>query len=232
MTELVLIVDTETTGLNPEEGFCIELGAILFSVRHRRTVAQVSVLMPCFENPAEPINGISAALSRVADTALVDAGIAAFNRMLEQADVLLAHNAEFDSKWFGVGALPPVHKPWVCSMSDIPWPKELGLKGRPSVTALALAHGVPVWAAHRALTDCIYLAQVLERRNDLEELLEAAMQPRQWYAALVSYDDRQLAKDAGFSWDGQRKLWLRRMSEAETAALGFKVRAVEAGGKQ
>ena len=63
-------------------------------------------------------------------------------------------------------------------MDDIHWPADRQLRAAPSVRDLALAYGVPVWAAHRALTDCTYLVQVLERCSDLEELLLAALEPR------------------------------------------------------
>jgi DNA polymerase-3 subunit epsilon len=93
---------------------------------------------------------------------------------------------------------------------------------------LALAHGIPVWAAHRALTDCIYLAQVFERCDDLQGLLQNAQQPRFLYQALVSYDDRQLAKDAGFSWNNDgSKTWTRKLTEAEAGELPFATRIVK-----
>jgi DNA polymerase-3 subunit epsilon len=102
------------------------------------------------------------------------------------------------------------------------------LRATPSVIDLALAHGVPVWAAHRALTDCTYLAQVLASREDLPELLLEAQKPQLLYAAQVSYDDRHLAKEAGFQWQGHglMKTWTRYLREDEAAALPFNVLAI------
>jgi DNA polymerase-3 subunit epsilon len=88
---------------------------------------------------------------------------------------------------------------------------------------------VPVWAAHRALTDCIYLAQVLERRADLEELLQAALVPRHLYRALVSYAERHQAREAGLRWNEPVPgAWSRRLTEAEADALPFAVQCLEA----
>ena len=94
---------------------------------------------------------------------------------------------------------------------------------------LALAYEIPVWAAHRALTDCIYLAEVFRRCDDLEGLLRLGLEPRQLMRARVSYDDRHLAKEAGFRWnDPVKGAWCRRLSEREAAALDFPVAPVEA----
>jgi DNA polymerase-3 subunit epsilon len=172
----LLILDTETTGLSPEQHQCIEVGAVLFSVPDRSVLSQVSFLMPCQSNAAEAVNGIAPALTQ--RTQPWQAGLACFEAMVEAADLLLAHNAAFDKQWFGLGSLPALNKPWLCSMEDIRWPQDRQLRSTPSVRDLALAYGVPVWAAHRALTDCIYLAQVFERCVDLEDLLVHAMEPR------------------------------------------------------
>lgn len=220
----VLIVDTETTGLSPADGVCIEVGAILFNVQERAVVSQVSFLMPCLLNPAEDVNGINPSLTAAAPGH--GPAVALLEQLLAQADAVVAHNADFDRQWFGLGVLPAVELPWICTMNDVRWPKVK--KARPGVTAVALAYGVPVWAAHRALTDCIYLAQVFERCPDLEGLLQAAREPRVLYRAVVSYDDRQVVKDAGFSWnvDG-RRMWTKKLSESEAVGLPFPVSRVD-----
>ena len=223
----LLILDTETTALSPDDGQCIEVGAILFHVAQRAVLSQVSFLLPAPSNPAVHVNGIAAAITQLPQP--WQAGLQCFAAMLESADALLAHNAAFDRQWFGHGPLPSIDKPWICSMEDIRWPAERHLRASPSVRDLALAYGVPVWAAHRALTDCIYLAQVLERCSDLEKLLAAALEPRRLFRACLSYSERQQAKEAGFRWnDPVRGAWSRRLSEREAAALPFTVQPLEA----
>jgi DNA polymerase-3 subunit epsilon len=223
--ERLLILDTETTALCPAEGQVIELGAVLFHVPSRAVLGQVSFLLPATSNPAEAINGIPAAVSQLPQP--WQAGLVCFEAMLATADVLLAHNAAFDRQWFGHGALPLLAKPWICSMEDIRWPQERHLRATPSVRDLALAYGVPVWAAHRALTDCIYLAQVFERCPELEMLLQAALEPRQLYRACVSYAERQRAREAGFRWnDPVPGAWSRRLSQREVEDLPFTVQPV------
>lgn len=220
----LFIVDTETTGLTPADGRCIEVGGILFSVPDRAVIGQCSFLLPTDENPVEHINGIRAELTKRPQASR--SGLEYFYALAKRASFVVAHNADFDQQWFGQGALPALTQQWLCSMDDIEWPRVS--RSRPSVMHLAVAYGVPVWAAHRALTDCIYLAQVMEREPDLELLITAAQEPKRTYMAMVSYDDRQKAKDAGFRWDGEQKRWLRRMRESKVAELAFAVREVAA----
>lgn len=223
----LLILDTETTGLEPVSAQCIEVGAVLFHVPSRSVLSQVSFLLPAAANPAEHVNGIAAEVTRLPQP--WQAGLQHFLALLAGADAVLAHNAAFDAKWFGLGPLPAIDKPWICSMDDIEWPLERHLRTAPSVRDLALAYGVPVWAAHRALTDCTYLVQVLERCANLEDLLKAAMEPKLLYRANLPYAERHKAKQAGFRWNEPvRGAWSRRLSERQALALAFEVQRVEA----
>ena len=223
----LLILDTETTGLEPVSAQCIEVGAVLFHVPSRSVLSQVSFLLPAAANPAEHVNGIAAEVTRLSQP--WQAGLQHFLALLAGADAVLAHNAAFDAKWFGLGPLPAIDKPWICSMDDIEWPPERHLRTSPSVRDLALAYGVPVWAAHRALTDCTYLVQVLERCANLEDLLNAAMEPKLLYRANLPYAERHKAKQAGFRWNEPvRGAWSRRLSTRQAQALAFEVQRVEA----
>ena len=219
------IIDTETTGLDSQKDHCLEGGAILFHVSTRSVLAQQSFLLPVEVNGAEPINRIPAEITRLSQP--WQEGLRLFQALLASADLIVAHNASFDRQWFGKAPLPSINKPWICSMEDINWPSELNLKNRPSVRDLALAYEVPVWSAHRALTDCIYLAEVLRRCLDLETLLIHALEPRLLMRANVSYEDRHLAKNAGFRWnDPIRGAWTRRLSQREIKGLLFAVEEV------
>ena len=222
----LLILDTETSGLDPDVDSCLEVGAILFDVPSRSVLAQQSFLLPVETNAAEAINRIPAAVTRLPQP--WSEGMSWFQNLVAAADVLVAHNAAFDRQWFGRGALPAVARPWLCSMEDIRWPADRQLRSRPSVRDLALAYGVPVWAAHRALTDCIYLAEVFARCDDLETLLQRGLEPRRLMRARVSFDERHQAKEAGFRWNDPIKgAWTRRLSERECSELTFPVVAVD-----
>ena len=227
LPERLLILDTETTGLDPERDCCIEIGAVLFDLPRRSVLSQVSLLLPCDQNPAQAVNGIEPALTQQPQP--WQQGLQWFEALLASADLVVAHNAAFDRQWFGIAPLPPIHKPWLCTMEDIRWPAERRLRSNPSVRDLALAYSVPVWAAHRALTDCIYLAQVFERCSDLEQLVQQGLEPRRLYRARLSYEERHQAREAGFRWNEPVSgAWSRRLSEREAALLPFPVVPVDA----
>ena len=222
----LLIIDTETTGLDPQLDHCLEVGVILFDVPSRQVLAQHSFLLPVEANAAEAINRIPAAATNLPQP--WRPALSYLQSLLDAADVLVAHNAAFDRQWFGRGHLPATDKPWLCSMEEMSWPAERLLRSRPSVRDLALAYEIPVWAAHRALTDCIYLAEVFRRCDELEQLVERGLEPRQLMRAQVSYDDRHLARDAGFRWNEPVKgAWARRLSEREARDLDFPVVPVD-----
>ena len=63
--EKVLILDTETTGLDENKDEVIEIGCILFHVSSRSVLSQVSFLFPVKTNEAEYINGISAEVTNI-----------------------------------------------------------------------------------------------------------------------------------------------------------------------
>ena len=224
--ENILILDTETTGLDIEKDYCLEVGSILFNVKTRSVLAQQSFLIPVKINNAEKINNIPAEITTLPQP-LFEA-IKYFESLVKAADLIVAHNVEFDKKWFGIHHLPEINKPWVCSMDDMSWPENMNLKSRPSVRDLALAYGIPVWSAHRALTDCIYLAEVFKRCGELEKLLIRGLEPKVLLRAEIGYEERHLAKNAGFRWnDLIQGAWSLRMNRRDIEKLPFPVREMD-----
>ncbi len=221
----ILILDTETTGLDPAVDKTIEIGAILYSVEHGTPLGSFASLLRADANAAEHVNRIpAAAIREEQDPQLAWEVVEA---MALKADAIVAHRAEFD-RGFVSPALRDGHD-WICSKFDIEWPK-----GQPgaSLVQLALDHDLGVAYAHRALTDCDLLARLFTRcrelGSDIDLMLTRAQRPKADYVALVSYDDREMAKKAAFQWDGAAKLWKRRMFIEEAAKLPFKVREVRA----
>ena len=218
----ILILDTETTGLDENKDEVIEIGCILFDVSFKCVLSQVSFLFPVNNNDAEYVNGISAEVTNISQP--WEDGLNFFLKLVDCSDFIVAHNVEFDKKWFGKGRLPKLNKKWICSLEDINWSFQKSLKNRPSVTDLALSFSIPVWNLHRALSDCFYISEVFKKCHNLEEILLKATEPRFLYKALISYEDRSLAKNAGFRWNSPvQGAWSRKLTTDEAKNLDFRV---------
>lgn len=221
----ILIIDTETTGLDPAKGAeCIEIGAILYSIQYRAILAQVSTVLPVEVIGQEETHGISLAVSNTVPFNVQSAALNLLSNMALNADYAVAHNAAFDQQF----APKCIDIPWICTYEDFNFapPKKQNL------VSLALAHGVPVISAHRALTDCSLIASIFSKRDDLEALIEAAIvrakSPKVWVRALVSFDDKDKAKAANFKWMGTTtRDWRKQMKECDLGTLEFKWEVIE-----
>ena len=226
----VLLLDTETGGVNHKVHKIIEVATILYSLEYASPITSFSALLPVGDNPAESINGIPEGLLKYANTTSMISAVV--DELICASDAILAHSASFDMYFMQDVAeewgVSPSSKPWICTMRDIEWPKKT--KHR-NLVAIALAHGVPVIAAHRALTDVDILARLLTRvaetGTDLEELVARAMRPKVLVEALVDYPDRDIAYCNGFDWDPQKRQHLREIPEEDIDALPFKCRIID-----
>jgi DNA polymerase-3 subunit epsilon len=215
----LLLLDTETSSLDPETGHLLEVGLVRWSVEHRTILSAASWVLVAPENPAETINGIpTAALAEGATPAHV---IATTKKWAESCDVIAAHS-DFDRKWF-----PDLGRPWIDTAWDMDWPRAASCSGR-RVIDLCLGHGLAVFDAHRALPDCLLLARLLERcaelGHDVEAMIRKAMRPRVAVEARgLPFDRKDEAKNIGFRWDDKARVWWKRVLPEEIAELPFRV---------
>lgn len=225
----VAIVDVETTGLDRDKDHVIELAYVLWSVEHRTMLECFSSLLAVpTVNAAEAVNGIP-------PTALPHSGEEwrdvwlMFADAACRADAIVAHQADFDRAFVErlCGKENRSARPWICSREDVTWPKAAA---GTSLIATALAHGVAVVAAHRAINDCLTLVRLFESVPDIAERLEAglvhARLPKARLVSLAPYEEREIVKEHGFRWFPERKEWARFMTIADAEALPFKTRAV------
>lgn len=226
----VLIIDTETNGIDIEKNQVIEVGAILYSVRYQTILQQISFLLPEMSNNMHKINNIplNALIETSHDLSLF---WRILHNMSELSNYVIVHNVEFHKKWFcDDGRLPTLigfnDEPlrWLCTQEDFVFPRQY--KSRMSLVDLAIAHGIGVSTAHRALDDCRLIAELFNRGDDLQGLFEQALLPRLDCIAQVSYDDRELAKQAGFRWKAATKTWERRAKQSEIDSFPFLVHVV------
>ena len=221
--DLVCVLDTETTGLDPAQGAkCIEVGCIVYSIRYASIVEMFSGLILCKTNEAERVNripvGMLAAHGMEADYVWGEVGTRAGN-----CEAALAHNADFDHQW--VPDTFPTKVPWIDTCRGVTWPME----SRPgsNLVSLCLDHGIGVIDPHRAISDCLMLcrlmARVAEQGHDVSTILARGLRPTAIFEAKVAYEDRGVAKEAGFNWEKDKKRWTRKMAIEDASSLNFRV---------
>lgn len=229
----LLILDTETTGLETSKGAkIIEIGAVLYNVENKIILQQLSTLKYVEENPAVDINKIPLNASQLIplESQIYDKAISMLCAMAKDADFFVAHNADFDKGFFKDMSeneqplFELMDKKWICTKEDFTWPIPKG--SLLNLVHIAVALGVPIVSAHRALADCLLIASCFDKLEDLQERIEDATKQRFVFRALLGYDERQLAKDHGFTWNGDSKMWTKRLTEQEASSLSFKVSAI------
>ena len=158
-TEFV-IFDVETTGLNAKTDEVIELGMVKFAYCPDGRVAHV---IDSFGSLNEPANSIPAEITNLTGiTNEMVAGkridAAAVSTFVADANIVIAHNANFDRK-FAERYWPEFeHKHWACSVTDIDW-RAHGFEGS-RLGYLLMGAGL-FYTAHRAVDDCRALLEVL-----------------------------------------------------------------------
>jgi len=148
LTMKPLVIDFETTGLDPEKERAVE---VAYQILDGTIVRTNSTLL----NPGIPIPPEASAIHHIIDADVVNAPTWASAKALmlsESFDVIVAHNAEFDAKFLAHDGGLPEGKPILCTwrmarklLPDLPTYSNmalhyrLGLPGRPTEAHRALA---------------------------------------------------------------------------------------------
>ena len=212
-TQRVLVLDTETTGLDARQERVIELALLSVQIDSATGLPVGSVeVYESFEDPGKPIPPAITEITGI-DDAMVrgkradDARVA---QLVQAADLVVAHNAAFDRPF--VEARWPVFadKAWNCSFAGIDWKQE----GSGSAKLEFLAHERGwFYDAHRALVDCHALLQVLAAplksgATGWQRLLEGAQQQRyKLQANGAPFEAKDALKARGYRWDNEQRVW-------------------------
>ncbi len=172
---LACIVDVETTGLsNADEA--IELGMVLFAFdRKKYSILAVVDEYVGLREPTVPIGPGAQAVHGISLAQLRGQRLDydRVERILSQAEVLIAHNASFDRRFVGRLSETAAGKPWLCSMSGINWLRK-GCANR-RLQDLLVRYKIETPNAHRALDDVYGVLYLLaggtKRKTHLAELM-------------------------------------------------------------
>jgi DNA polymerase-3 subunit epsilon len=226
----VVILDTETTGLDQTKDKIMELAILRVDVDALtgQPIGAVQVY-DGLEDPGMPIPK-----EVVAITGLTDADVQGqrldedrIAQLLEGVDVVIAHNAGFDRPfcesrlaWFRT-------LNWACSFADMDW-KAQG-RGSSKLESLAQSLGL-FYDAHRAEMDCHALLAVLlaplavpgpeAPPNVLAHLLQAAQKPVfRLQATQAPFDAKDKLKSRGYRWNADQKVWHTRLGDEAALQL-------------
>ena len=214
----VLVLDTETTGLDHSRDKIIELAMLQVDVDITTglPVGDVAVY-DSLEDPGMPISkeiqaitGISSEMVR--GLHLDEARIAA---MLAGADLVIAHNAGFDRPFCEARIPAFAQLPWGCSFADIDWRKEG--HGSAKLEYLALEKGW-FYDAHRAEVDCHALLAVLGEslptlgQSGLAKIIAMSRLPSyRLQATNAPFEAKDLLKARAYRWNAEQKVWHTRL---------------------
>lgn len=240
----VLVLDTETTGLESGKDKVIELALLRVAVDMAtgRPVGPVQVY-DGLEDPGRPIAPAITDITGITDAMvrghrLDEARIA---EMLAGVDLVVAHNAGFDRPFVEARLPAFALLPWACSWADLDW-KAMG-QGSAKLENLALACGW-FYDAHRAETDCHALLAVLARplaafgaalaspgdqSTGLSVLLKAAEETHyRLQATGAPFEAKDVLKARGYRWDAPQRVWTTtlRSEAALQAELGWLAQGV------
>lgn len=224
----VLVLDTETTGLDQTKDRIMELALLRVDVDQASGLPVGTVqVYDGLEDPGMPIpkevqdiTGITPAM--VQGQKLDEARIAA---LLQDVDLVIAHNAGFDRPFVEARLSGFRERKWACSFADIPWKAQ----GRKSAKLESLAQDMGCfYDAHRAEMDCHALLAVLAHdlphggRTGLSHLVQQAQHPSyRLMATNAPFDSKDVLKARGYRWSAEQKVWSTRVADSQALETEF-----------
>jgi DNA polymerase-3 subunit epsilon len=206
---LGILLDLETTGLDPLRDEIIEMAMLPFTYGLDGTVYSVGEAFSQLRQPAVPISPAVTELTGLTDEMVAGHSIdpAEVARFIEPAALVIAHNASFDRRFSETFCDAFVQKPWACSLHGVDWAAE-GFEGS-RLGYLAMKHGL-FFDGDRAIHDCEATLQILARpllrssATGMARLLENARRPswRIW-AVEAPFHHKDTLKARGYRWNGE-----------------------------
>lgn len=220
----VLGVDLETTGLSSERDQIIEVGAVVWDTRQNKPVTMMNRLINI--GPRQLEEEIIE-LTGIEQKHLREFGVSeltALNELIElseQCKYVVAHNGPQFDKVFLERAMGrydlSMDLPWIDTLHDVPYRDDVKTR---KLTYLATEHKFLNPFSHRALFDVLTMMEVVSK-YDWDEVVELSKSPTVRVQAIVSYDERSKAKEAGFRWDAPNKVWIKDMKQIQLETTNF-----------
>jgi DNA polymerase III epsilon subunit-like protein len=255
---LVLGIDFETQDDQAETTNITEVGAVLVSFEpyalgeyyeRKQVIGQL-----CYESNYPPQKPEIVELTGITDDMLRADGHSkkeVFSMLLplvEQADLVCAHNKKFDQAVFNAECrrqgIPIPDKRWLCTLTEMPYPAKYTCK---KLSHLAWEHDIEVdrKSLHRAEYDVQLMLQLVLKYG-LANVLAYADEPWVYFQAVIPAPwvdqgiGKQKAQKMGYSWQSARhdervfdKCWVKRVKASQVDSersqaekIGLSVRSI------
>lgn len=222
---LVLGIDLETSGLDSVKDQIIEIGAVLWDTDTQSPKKVFNELIYFdnlnLPNEVQNITGIKPEDLKKYGIPLNDA-LKILSDLMNQAEYLVGHNAvsfdaEFLNQALAMYHMPKLKKPWIDTLTDVPYPQEIKTR---KLSYLAAEHGFINPFAHRALFDVLTTLKLLAKYS-IEEIVALQKSPLVKVVAHVSFDERDKARRIGFRWDPNQRQWYSEVKEAMIPRMDY-----------
>ena len=220
-------LDIEATGLSYSNDKLIELGIVKFEYTPNGRIFRLLDEFSGYQDPNIPIPEYISKLTGITDDTVKDRQINEVEvaSYLQNVDIIIAHNAQFDRTFFEMTFPSISSKAWGCSMYDINWSVEDISSHKLEYIAYKYDF---FYEGHRAVIDCLagihILAQSLPRSQELvlKQLLAGSLAIRfKLYAINSPYDSKDLLKARGYRWsmnqNDKHRAWSVELTEDKVA---------------
>jgi len=211
-------VDFETTGLEPRKDRITEVGAVLWDMKNKKPVRILNELVYDFDSGVPKISEKVVGLTGITEDLLKRFGantaavLDELNDLAAAADFFVAHNAPFDRGFYEEEcvkcSISEVVMPWIDTVTDVPYKTD----GSLSLSYLAADHGFLNPFSHRAVFDVLTMFKVISE-YDPQEIVRWQESPTVTVRALVSFQNKDLAKDLSYKWFPESKTWRKNIKE-------------------
>lgn len=218
----LLFFDLETTGDKPEKDDVLEFAGAIYDTDARRVVQTAScVIEPLVDHgdpmPFQELHGISRDLAAWSGVK-TEVALREIRRFFFVSDYCVAHNGrEFDV---------PMLKGWEkrvradgdeISFPPLIDPRTDFPRSMYTIRCRSQAHmlaerGIANPFPHNAMSDVLAMIRLFQFA-DFKETLKISKSPELKVVAKTTYEQRELAKAAGFQWDGEKKVWFKLTKE-------------------
>ncbi len=230
-----IVIDTEATGLDTIKDKIIELGFVAFEYDAASgLIYNILYTYDAFEDPGEPLSDIVKQITGISDAMLTGQQLDEddANTWLKKADLIIAHNANFDRQMLE-RRLPIVKQAnWACTFNDIPWQDEDISSLKLDYIAYKLGF---FFDGHRAVNDAQATLHLLSKalpnsgKLAMASLLAGArVSSQRLFATAAAFDKKDDLKARGYRWladftyqqHGKKKkgVWSISVAEADIEA--------------